>query len=237
MVARLWRRVGLVLAAIANWPFFKPAVFLACLTPGVLLGYRAWRFFLGGDDMALGVDPAVTLLHETGQTALYVLIAALAVTPVRRIFKVNRVQIVRRMLGVWSFTYAFLHLTMYLTLNQLCYSLATCEFNAIWQDVLKRRFIFAGMFAFSILLALAITSTSGWVRRLKKNWQRLHRLAYVAAIAAIVHFFWIQKSDLSRPTRWGIVLAVLLLVRVYFAVQKRWQISSNSLRTRQIGHV
>jgi sulfoxide reductase heme-binding subunit YedZ len=237
MFARVWRRIGNVVAAIAGWRFFKPLAFLACLTPAVYLGYRSWWFFLGGDDMALGVDPAVTLLHETGRTALYLLMAALAVTPVRRIFKVNRVQIVRRMLGVWSFTYAVLHLSMYLTLNQLCYSLETCEFNAIWQDILKRRFIFAGMFTFSILLLLALTSTTGWVRRLKKNWQRLHRLAYVAGIGAIVHFAWIQKSDLTRPTRWAIVLAILLGVRVYFVLQKRWAIGSNPLSASQIRQV
>ena len=76
------------------------------------------------------------------------------------------------MLGVWSFTYALVHLSMYLVFDQSCYSSATCEFHAIWEDILKRQFIFIGMFAFSILLALAITSTNGWVRRLKKNWQR-----------------------------------------------------------------
>jgi sulfoxide reductase heme-binding subunit YedZ len=237
MLQRLWRRLGNAIAVIAGWRFFKPAVFLVCLTPAVYLGSRAWRFFLGGDDMALGADPAMTLLHETGRTSLYILVAALTVTPVRRLFKVNRVQIVRRMLGVWSFTYAFLHLTMYLTLNQLCYSIETCEFNAIWQDLLKRRFIFVGMLAFTILLLLAITSTSGWVRRLKKNWQRLHRLVYVASIAAIVHFAWIQKSDLTRPTRWGLVVLVLLGLRVYFALQKRWAVGSNPLRTSQIRQV
>ncbi len=78
-----------------------------------------------------------------------------------------------------------------------------------------------GQFAFVILLLLAITSTNGWVRRLKKNWQRLHRLVYVAAIAGIVHFIWIQKSDISRPLKWGAVLAVLLGLRVYFALRKR----------------
>ena len=87
------------------------------------------------------------------------------------------------MLGVWAFVYALLHLTTYLVFDQLCYSLATCDFQAIWDDILKRRFIFVGQFAFAILLILALTSTTGWMRRLKKNWTRLHRLVYVAAIA------------------------------------------------------
>jgi sulfoxide reductase heme-binding subunit YedZ len=129
------------------------------------------------------------------------------------------------MLGVWSFTYALLHLTSYLVFDQLCYSIATCEFRAIKDDILKRRFIFAGMLAFAILLPLAITSTSGWVRRLKKNWQRLHRLVYVAAGAAVVHYMWIQKSDIRVPLRYAVVLALLLGIRVFFAVRKRRRLS------------
>ncbi len=84
------------------------------------------------------------------------------------------------MLGVWAFTYALIHLSLYLTLDQLCYSLATCDWNGIWQDILKRKYIFMGQLAFVCMLLLAITSTAGWVRRLKKNWVRLHRLVYVA---------------------------------------------------------
>ncbi len=125
------------------------------------------------------------------------------------------------MLGVWAFTYACLHVAMYLVLDQLCYSLSTCEFRAIKEDILKRRFIFAGMTAFACLVPLAVTSTSGWVRRLKKNWQRLHRLAYVAAAAAVVHYVWIQKSDIRVPLRYAAVLLVLLGVRVYFARRRR----------------
>jgi sulfoxide reductase heme-binding subunit YedZ len=221
MLARLRQQVAAFVAALVNWRFFKPAVFVACLVPGLWLGYDAWRFFFGGDVMALGVDPSITLLHETGETALAILLITLSVTPVRRLLSVNRLQTVRRMLGVWAFTYAAIHVSLYLTLDQLCYSLATCEFNAIWEDVLKRRFIFVGSLAFVILLLLALTSTTGWMRRLKKNWQRLHRLVYVAAIAAIIHFIWIQKSDIRKPLNWAIWLAVLLGIRIVFAVQKR----------------
>jgi methionine sulfoxide reductase heme-binding subunit len=221
MAARLWQRLTALLGAIAGWRFFKPAVFLACLIPGVLIGTRLYQVLAGTNPDALGVDPKATLLHETGETALALLLITLSVTPFRRIFKINRIQIVRRMLGVWSFTYALLHLSIYLVFDQLCYSWATCDFATIWEDIVKRKFIFAGQFAFLILFLLAMTSTSGWVRRLKKNWQRLHRLVYVAAIAGIVHFIWIQKSDISRPLRWAAVLAVLLALRVYFAIQKR----------------
>jgi methionine sulfoxide reductase heme-binding subunit len=220
MLARLRERLAAVVAAIAHWRYFKPAVFVACLTPGVWLGYDAWRFF-DGDVMALGVDPSITLLHETGQTALAILLITLSITPVRRLLGVNRLQAVRRMLGVWAFTYAAIHVSLYLMLDQLCYSLTTCEFNAIWEDVLKRRFIFVGALAFVILLLLALTSTTGWMRRLKKNWQRLHRMVYVAAIAAVIHFIWIQKSDISEPLNWAIWLAVLFGIRIVFAIQNR----------------
>ena len=171
--------------------------------------------------LALGPDPAKTLQHSTGEYSLIILFVTLSVTPVRRLTGLNRLQSLRRMLGLWSFTYAVLHLSMYLVLDQLCYSWATCEFRAIKEDILKRRFIFAGMLAFGLMIPLAITSTAGWVRRLKKNWQRLHRVIYVAAASAVVHYVWIQKSDIRVPIRYAVVLAILLGIRVIFAVRRR----------------
>ena len=221
MLARLWQHLTALLAAIVHWRFFKPAIFIACLVPGVVLAIRLWRVLSGQAPDALGVDPTKTLLHETGQTALFILLATLSITPLRRLLKINRLQAVRRMLGVWSFTYALLHLTTYLVFDQLCYSVSTCQFQAIWEDILKRRFIFVGQTAFVILLMLALTSTTGWMRRLGRNWQRLHRLVYVAAIAAIIHFIWIQKSDISEPLEWAFWLAILLGIRIVFSVQKR----------------
>jgi methionine sulfoxide reductase heme-binding subunit len=209
------------LEAIAGWRGFKPAVFAACALPLVALGFDFWRAFTGRDPMALGTDPTRTLLHETGQAAITLLLLTLTVTPVRRLLRVNRVQAIRRMLGVWAFTYAAVHLSVYLVFDSLCYSLATCDGRAIWADIVKRPFILAGATGFVVLLALAITSTSGWMRRLKKNWTRLHRLVYVAAIAGVVHFIWIQKSGIRRPGPWIIWLAAVLGVRVYFAAS-RW---------------
>ena len=221
MLLSAWRRLTAVLAAVVGWRFFKPAVFLACAYPLVDLSIRFWLLWTERDPAALGVDPTKALLHETGETALLILFLTLAVTPFRRIFGINRIQIIRRMLGVWAFTYALVHLSIYLVFDQLCYSPATCQWNAIWQDILKRRFIFVGQLAFACLLLLAITSTAGWVRRLKKNWVRLHRLVYVAAIAGVIHFIWIQKSDIEEPLNWAYWLAGLLLFRVYWAIRKR----------------
>jgi sulfoxide reductase heme-binding subunit YedZ len=215
------RRLGKPLSALASWRFFKPLVFVAC---AVKLVWLAWAFHLvwtGKDPSALGVDPKKELLHQTGLTALTLLLITLSITPARRIFGVNALQRVRRMLGVWAFGYALAHLTIYLTLDQLCYSVETCQWQAIWQDILKRPFIFMGQLAFVCLLLLAITSTAGWVRRLKKNWVRLHRLVYLAGAAAVTHFIWIQKSDISEPLRWAAWLTGLLLFRIGWAIFRR----------------
>jgi methionine sulfoxide reductase heme-binding subunit len=214
MASRIWRGLGAVLVAIANWRFFKPAVFVACFVPGLLIGWDTYQ----GD---LGVDPVKTLLHRTGETALAILLLSLTVTPVRRLFRVTKVQLVRRMLGVWAFFYAVVHLSMYLVFDQLCYSLETCDFETIWKDILLRRFIFVGQLAFVILLTLALTSTKGWQRRLGRNWTRLHRLVYVAGAAGVVHFIWIQKSDIREPLKWAAWLAVLLGIRVFYAARGR----------------
>lgn len=216
-----WQRLTRLVAAIVNWRFFKPAVFIACALPLVDLVVSFWLLYTGRRPDILGVEPAKAMLHMTGEDALAILLLTLSVTPVRRIFGVNKIHNLRRMLGLWAFTYALLHLTIYLVFDQLCYSASTCQFNAIWEDLLKRKFIFVGQLAFLCLLLLALTSTTGWMRRLKKNWTRLHRLVYVAAIAGVVHFIWIQKSDISQPLNWAFWLAVLLVIRVYFAVTKR----------------
>lgn len=194
--SRLWPRV------------FYAIVFAGAATPAILL---AWRVYTGD----LGVNPAETLLHETGRDALALLLTSLAVTPIRRVTGWNRVQQVRRMLGLWSFFYALCHFLTYAVFNHLG------EVAAIWADVIERPFIFSGMLAFAILLALASTSTSGAVRRLGRNWQRLHRLVYLSAAAGVVHFAWGQKADIREPLVWGGILAALLAVRVVVAVRRR----------------
>jgi sulfoxide reductase heme-binding subunit YedZ len=202
--------------------WFYPSVFALCAWPLVALLYQALPVLVPafypdvvwpweGD---LGVNPVETLLHETGRDALMVLIAALAITPIRRLTGWNRVQIVRRTVGVWSFVYALLHLSTYSVFDKLG------DLGAIAEDVFERRFIFSGMFAFVILLALAATSTNGMIRRLGRRWQKLHRAVYVGAVAAAVHFVWGQKADIGEPLIWAAVLAVLLAVRVVWAARK-----------------
>jgi sulfoxide reductase heme-binding subunit YedZ len=216
-----WQAFGRLVAAIVNWRYFKPAVFVACAIPLVDLTVSFWLVFTGRSPDLLGADPTKAMLHSTGEAALAILLLTLSVTPVRRIFSVNKIHNIRRMLGVWSFVYAAVHVTIYLVFDRTCYSVGTCQFQTIWEDVLKRKFIFVGLVAFTSLLLLALTSTTGWMRRLKKNWTRLHRLVYVAAAAGVVHFIWIQKSDISEPLNWAFWLAVLLGIRLYYAVNRR----------------
>ena len=222
-------RLGAFLAPVVASRLFKPVVFLACLYPAADLAWRLYRFFDGTDLNGLGVNPNETLMHETGITALTILLLSLTVTPLRRLLGLNKLQNVRRMLGVWSFVYAALHLSAYLVFDQLCYSFETCDFQTVWQDIVKRPFIFVGQLAFVILLALTLTSTMGWQRRLRRNWTRLHRLVYVAAVAGVIHFFWIQKSDYNEPTRWAIWLAVLLGLRVAWAIARRTAASRRTI--------
>jgi sulfoxide reductase heme-binding subunit YedZ len=184
-------------------------VFLICLSPAVKLSADVYT----GEN--LGPNPVETLLHTTGRTALALLLGALTVTPIRRLTGWNRVQSVRRMVGVWSFFYALCHFLIYVVFNHLGI------ISEILDDIFKRKFIFSGMLAFTILLVLAATSTNGMIRRLGRRWQRLHRLAYVAAIAAATHFVWGQKADIREPLVWAAYLAILLGLRVVWSFQRR----------------
>ena len=188
--------------------WFYWLIFLGCLWPAVELVLDTYHG-------RLGVNPVETLLHETGRTALSILFAALSVTPIRRLTGWNRIQTVRRTLGVWSFVYALSHFLIYVVFNHLG------DVQAILDDVFKRKFIFSGMLALSILFVLTLTSTNGMIRRLGKRWQKLHRLAYVAAIAGAVHFVWGQKADIREPLLWAAGLALLLGFRVVWALKRR----------------
>jgi sulfoxide reductase heme-binding subunit YedZ len=201
-------RLSKAINAFLKTRYFYPLVFVGCLLPALDL---AWMVYQG----QLGVNPVETLLHTTGEDALMMLLASLAITPIRRFTGWNRLQLVRRLIGVWSFVYALSHFSIYVIFDQIG------DVAAIWDDVANRPFIFVGMLAFVILLVLALTSTNGMMRLLGRNWQRLHRLAYVALVAGVVHFVWGQKSDISEPLVWAGWATLLLGIRVYFWVIKR----------------
>lgn len=178
----------------------KPAVFLLCLLPAALLVRDAM-----GD--ALGANPVEALLHATGDWTLRMLLITLAVTPVRRLSGWAWPLRLRRMLGLFAFFYALLHLTVYLWLDrQLLWS-------EILVDLTERPYITLGFAAILILVPLAATSTRAMMRRLGRNWKRLHRGVYAAAVLGVVHFWWLVKADVTEPLVYAVILGLLLGAR------------------------
>ncbi len=188
--------------------FNKIIIFINSLVPLALL---AWDAF-GGN---LGANPVEFFLRTTGVLTLVFLLVTLSITPLRKYYGWNQLIKFRRMLGLYSFFYGFLHLITYSIFDK------SLSISAIANDIWQRPFIAVGMFAFFLLVPLAVTSTGGMIKRLGgKNWQRLHRLTYLAAIGGVVHFWMIVKSDVFYPLLFGLVLAGLLLYRIYTAYEK-----------------
>jgi sulfoxide reductase heme-binding subunit YedZ len=176
------------------------AVSAACLAPLALL---AWDAFRGG----LGANPIQAIELRTGKPALALLVFSLAASPAARLTGWSRLRPLRRTLGLWAFFYASLHA---LTFAGLDYGF---DLGLLPEALFEKRFALAGVAAFAALLPLAITSTRGWQRRLGRRWARLHRLAYLAAPLAVVHYIWQTKADITQPLLWAGALVLLLLAR------------------------
>lgn len=195
MTARRWRAV-------------KAALLVLSLLP---VAWLVWGAFAG----RLGANPIERINRETGTWALRFLCLTLAVTPVRRLTGWNEVIRFRRMLGLFAFFYACLHLTNFVAVDHFF------AVDEIAKEIVKRPYITVGLTAFALLLPLAVTSTAGWVRRLGgRRWQRLHRLVYLAAIAGVVHYWALVKADTTRPWRYAVLVAALLGVRAWFALRR-----------------
>jgi sulfoxide reductase heme-binding subunit YedZ len=184
------RRATIQLAAIA----------LAALPLVVLIV----RFF--ADD--LGANPIETITHTSGDWTLRLLLASLAVTPLRRWLRLPVLAPLRRTLGLCAFAWACLHVATYAALD------LGFDFQALREDLTERRFVMAGFAAFSCLVPLAFTSTRRSKQRLGPRWQKLHRLAYAAAALGVVHYLWLVKADLVPPLLYAGTLAVLLAARL-----------------------
>ena len=182
--------------------YLKPTAFVTCLIPFGQLLYRAYT-------SDLGANPIETITRFTGSWSLLILLASLAVTPLRRLTGWNELIRYRRMLGLFAFSYAALHFATYMILDLYF------DFSAIAKDILKRPYITVGFTALVLMIPLAITSTSAMIRRLGKRWQQLHYLVYAIGILGVVHFYWLVKSDITRPAQYGLVLALLLGFRLY----------------------
>ena len=186
----------------------KPVVFLLCLMPFAWLFWRAYN----GD---LGAAPYEELEKQTGRWTLRILAVTLAISPARRLFGWNAAIRYRRMLGLFVFFYACLHLTAYLYLDM--------QFVAadIVEDIIEHKYITIGMFAFLTLIPLALTSTKGWIRRLGRRWQKLHNLIYVTAVAGTVHYLWAVKKDTFLPLVYFAIFAFLLGYRLMLWLRTR----------------
>jgi len=181
----------------------KASVFVLCLVPLALLAARAFGW-LGG----LGANPIEFITHETGTWALRLLLLTLLVSPLRRLTGWSSVMRLRRMLGLFAFFYACLHLSIWIGLDLFF------DWTLVWDDILNRPYITAGFTAWLLLLPLAVTSTDAMMRRLKRRWGKLHRLIYPAAMIAVLHFWWLTRADYREPLLYGGILTALLGWRV-----------------------
>jgi len=187
----------------------KLLVFVICLGPAFVL---TWKGFHN----RLGANPIDVITRTTGHWTLTFLLITLGVTPVRRITSMAWLIRFRRMLGLYAFFYSSLHLMTYVWLDKFF------DIHDMLHDIARRRFITAGMTAWTLMLPLALTSTAGWIRRLGgKRWRMLHRLIYFSAAAGVIHFIWLVKADLRRPLTYGAVLAALLAFRLLIWIRTR----------------
>ena len=206
----------------------KPFVFAAALIP---FAHLVWRGFTGN----LTADPLVEITNETGIWTLRFVVITLAITPLRRLSGWNGVIRFRRMIGLFAFFYAMLHFLTYVVGDRfasldfpdgfVAWSTVINLLASIWEDVAERPYITVGFIAFVSMIPLAVTSTTGWIRRLGgRNWQRLHRLIYLTAIAGVTHYWWRVKADTLHPAIYAALVALLLGYRLAVSFKRsRWQ--------------
>jgi methionine sulfoxide reductase heme-binding subunit len=179
----------------------KPLGFLAALGP---LAWLLWHGLVGGN---LGADPVKTIQTTTGLTILVLLLVTLAVTPLRRLSGWNELIRIRRMAGLFAFFYALLHAVTYFVFDQ------SLDPGLIWADTISHPRIGVGLVAFLLLIPLAFTSTTGWIRRLGRRWSSLHRLIYPATLLGLLHYLMVQKLDISVGFWYALVFLTLMVLR------------------------
>ena len=197
---------------------FQLAVHVAALAPLAVLIAAALT-----DNLTVNPIQAATL--RTGKTAMILLVLSLACTPANAVFGFTQAIKVRRALGLYAFLYAAVHFSIFLGVDY------RFDVGLIWLELAEKRYILVGAAALLILIPLAVTSTKGWQRRLKKNWKKIHRWVYVAAILVIFHYVWVQKADITQPLIWGAILGLLLVFRI--PVVRRQVVQLRSRLTRK----
>lgn len=187
----------------------KAVIFVLCLGPIA-------RLLIGAPLDLLGVNPVETIRRSTGTWTLVFVLATLSVTPLRRLSGWHWLARLRRMIGLYAFFYAVLHLISYVWLEQFF------DGAEIVKDVVKRPFITIGFAAFAMMIPLALTSTDAMVKRMgAKNWLALHRLIYALAICGVIHYWWLVKRDITQPVIYALVLALLLGYRAAAAFKRK----------------
>lgn len=192
----------------------KTLVHALALTPAAILAWQIRDEFLTGSG-GLGADPVAEIEHRLGLWALRFLMLTLAITPLRQITGQPVLLRFRRMLGLYAFAYATMHFSAYLVLDLRGY------WAQIFEEIVKRPYITVGFTAWLLLVPLALTSTQAAIRRLGRNWAKLHRLVYVIAVLAVLHFWWLVKSDIREPALYAGILAVLLGWRLWKKLRDR----------------
>ena len=180
----------------------KPVIFFMALIPFIWLLLKVFQ-----ND--LGPDPAQALSIETGEWTLRFLLLTLAITPFRQIFRMVEIARLRRMIGLFAFFYASIHFLSWMAF------ILVFRWLAIAEELVERPYITVGFLAYVILFLLGVTSTNSMVRRLGKNWKRLHKFVYAASILAIVHLLWILRTDVTEAVIYGVLLAILLGYRIF----------------------
>lgn len=197
--------------ASRNWTLISWAKLLITVLALAHIGYLASGLF----SATLDPNPVEVITHQTGEWGLHFLLLTLLVTPLRRHFGWNKLQQLRRFLGLWSFAYLFLHFFTFILFDHSLY------LPSIIEDVFERPYITVGFLGLMLLVPLAVTSLKWWQKRLGKRWVALHRTVYLVGILGIVHYWWLVKADILWPAIYALVLVLLLADRLYWRYQKR----------------
>ena len=205
----------------------KPAIWALALAPAVWLAWAVYRA-IQGDGALLGADPAETIVHVSGETAVRALLATLCVGALRDLFGLRWAVRVRRLLGLFAFFWGVLHLAAYLWLE------LELAFGRLAADFLERPYILAGGLGLLAMLPLAVTSTNGWRRRLGQRWRALHKLVWAAALAASVHLLWQARSDLGEALVYVCLFGVLALQRLWTRRRRTLQRKADSAPARAV---
>ena len=192
-----------------NQIYIKRLIFIASLWPILSIGIDIFQ-------NNLGANPVEFIERHFGKWTLIFLCLTLSMTPLRRITKINQWILYRRMLGLFVFFYASIHLLCYIGLD---YQFAWID---IKNDIIKHRYVLVGFLGWVLLLPLAITSSDNMIRRLKANWKRLHRLVYLIAILGVLHFIWLVKKDITEPLIYAAIVLLLFTLRLNFLKTRKF---------------